>query len=74
MYLNCHVTSNDHLIEGLFKLMGGNSLRCVTALISLYGWKPLTVNHHLAMFDGHWLSASGDIKYLICHVTSKPRD
>ena len=27
------------------------------------------VSHHLAMFGGHWSSASGDVKYLTCHVT-----
>ena len=26
--------------------------------------------HHFAMFGGHWSSASGGMKYLICHVTS----
>ena len=31
----------------------------------------LTLSYHLAMFCGHWSSASGDIKYLICHVTSQ---
>ena len=35
----------------------------------IYGWKPVMVSHHLAMFGGHWSSASGDIKYLTCHVT-----
>ena len=29
------------------------------------------VSHHLAMFGGHWSSASGDVKYLTCHVTLK---
>ena len=27
------------------------------------------MNHHLAMFDDHWSSARGDIKYLAYHVT-----
>ena len=27
------------------------------------------MSHHLALSDGHWSSASGDIKYLTCHVT-----
>ena len=35
MYLNCQVTSHDHLIEGLCTLMSGNSLRYFTALIAL---------------------------------------
>ena len=26
------------------------------------------MSHHLAMFDGHWSSESGDLKYLTCHV------
>ena len=29
------------------------------------------VSHHLAMFGDHWSSASGNIKYLIFHLTSK---
>ena len=28
------------------------------------------VSHHLAMF-GYWSSATGDMKYLLCHVTSQ---
>ena len=28
-------------------------------------------SHHLPMFGEHWSSASGDIKYLIFHVTSQ---
>ena len=31
--------------------------------------KPLTVSHHFTIFGGHWPSAKGDIKYLICHMT-----
>ena len=27
------------------------------------------MSHHLAIFGGHWSSASGDIKCLTCHVT-----
>ena len=29
------------------------------------------LSHHLAMFRDHWSSASGNIKYLIFHVTSQ---
>ena len=39
----------------------------------IYGWKPLTVCHYLAMFGEHWSSTRGDIKYLICHVTCKTK-
>ena len=35
MYLICHVTSDDHLIERACKRMGGNSLCYVTTPISL---------------------------------------
>ena len=35
----------------------------------IYGWKPVTLSHHLAIFYGHWSSASGDTKYLTSHVT-----
>ena len=27
------------------------------------------MSHHLAINGGDWSSASGDIKYLICHVS-----
>ena len=29
------------------------------------------VGHNLVMCGSHWSSASGDIMYLICHVTSQ---
>ena len=29
------------------------------------------VSHYLAMFCDHWFSASGNIRYLIFHVTSQ---
>ena len=32
---------------------------------------PVTVSRHLAMFGCHWYSGSGDIKYLMCQVTSQ---
>ena len=35
MYLICHVTSHNHLIEGTCKFMGGSFLRYVTTLICL---------------------------------------
>ena len=35
MYLICHVTSHDHLIERACEFIGGNSLCYVTTLISL---------------------------------------
>ena len=31
------------------------------------------VSYHLAMFGGHWSSASGDLKYLTYHVTLQIR-
>ena len=34
-----------------------------------YGWKSLTVSHHLVMFSSYWSSANVDIMYLICQVT-----
>ena len=37
----------------------------------VHGWNLLTVSHNLAMFGGYWFSASGDMKYLICHVISQ---
>ena len=37
----------------------------------IYGWKPLIVSYHLGMFVGHYSSASADITYLICPVTSQ---
>ena len=38
------------------------------SLTHVYWWKPVTMSHDLAMSDGHWSSASGDIKYLPFHV------
>ena len=35
MYLICHVTLHDHLIERACEFIGGNSLCYVTTLISL---------------------------------------
>ena len=35
-----------------------------------FGWEPLTLSQHRALFGVHGFSASGDIMYLICHVTS----
>ena len=37
----------------------------VWRVMGIYGWKLLTVSHHLAMFGGHWSSPSEDIKFLI---------
>ena len=37
----------------------------------VYGWKLLTASHHFAMFGDNWLSASGDLKYLILHDLTK---
>ena len=31
----------------------------------------LTVSHHFFIPGDHWFSASGDIKYLTCHMTLK---
>ena len=53
MFLIFHVTSCEHMFEGLCELW----------------WKPITVSHHLARFDGHYSSASGYTNYLTCHVT-----
>ena len=35
-----------------------------------YGWKSLTVSHHLAMFNGQKPCGSRDKTYLICHLTA----
>ena len=35
MYLICHVTSHEHLIEGSCEFMGGSSLQYITILINL---------------------------------------
>ena len=53
-FLICHVTSREHIFKGLYEFIAGRFLM---------------VSHHLAMFGGHWSSASGDIKYLKYHVT-----
>ena len=36
----------------------------------IYGWEFIIVSHYFA-FGGDWSSASGDIKYLICHLASQ---
>ena len=53
--LTCHMTSHEQ----------------VSRVMWIYCWKPLTENHYLPMTGGHWSSVSGDIKLLICHVTSQ---
>ena len=57
MYLVCHVTSHDHLIERAYKFMGGSSLGYVTGLISLV---LVTMSNVVVEISC----------YLICHVTS----
>ena len=54
MFFFCHVTSCEHMFEGLSEF---------------YEWTPVTVIHHLPIFGNHWSSASGDIKHLIYRVT-----
>ena len=56
MFLICHVTSREHMLQGLCEFIG---------------WKHLTVSHHLAMFGSNSSITTGDIKYLICHLTSQ---
>ena len=56
MFLICHVTSRDHIFK---------------VLRNFYGWILLTVSHYLAMFGGHWSSATGGTKHLICPVASQ---
>ena len=48
------------MFKGLHESTGGNF------------WQSMEASHgHLAMFGGNWSSASGDIKYLICHMNSQ---
>ena len=54
MYLICHVTSQDHLIEGLFEFMVVSCLWCVTTLTK---------------FGNHRHCGSEDIMFLICQMT-----
>ena len=57
-FSNCRVTLNWSVDQRLMVLLG---------------WEPLTVSEHLAKSGFHGSSASGDIKYLICHSTlTKP--
>ena len=37
----------------------------------IYGWKPLMMSHNIAIIDGNMFSSSGDMKFLISHVTSQ---
>ena len=62
--LICHVTSHEHMFDGLLKFIGGSPSH----------WVPLchvTLSHHFAMFGGHWSIASRDIKHLIYQLTSQ---
>ena len=60
MYLNCHVTSYDHLIEGSCDFIGGSSSRHVKTLISL-----VTISTVKEMLKVCRLKM-----FLICHMTS----
>ena len=51
----CHVIFRENMLKGYVNLW----------------WIPLAENYRLVMFGGHWPSASGDIKYFICQVTSQ---
>ena len=75
MYLICHVTSHNHLIDWSWRFMVGSSLQYFTALIILVTIDVvvvemflichLTPHDHMfegfVMFGEHWSSASGDI-------------
>ena len=56
MFFICHVTSRDRMLKGLCYSMGGRE--------ASYGKVPPV------RVGGYWSRASGDIKYLICHVSS----
>ena len=51
----CHMTSQDHLIDGSSDLMDGSSSSYITTLTS---------------FGDQRHCGSGDVVFLICHVTS----
>ena len=55
MYLICHVTSHDHLIERTCELLGRNSLCYVTKLISLVTISIMMVemflNYHVTLVN-----------------------
>ena len=55
MFLTGYVISCEHMYEDLYKFMGGI----------------LSSQSLPCMFCSYWFSASGDIKYLMCHVTSQ---
>ena len=57
MFLICHVTSREHMFRGLSEFIGGSPSRCLS--------------RHLVMFSDLWSSASGNMKYLISHMTLK---
>ena len=46
MFLFCHVTSREHMFKGLCEFKGGR--------------KSVMMSYHLAKFDGHCSSASGE--------------
>ena len=53
----------------VFNLSGDLTWPHLWQFMWIYGWKPLIVSHHLALFG----CASGDTKYLTCQVTSKKK-
>ena len=52
IYLICHVASQDHLIEGSCKFMGGSSLWYVTTLINIVTISIVIVEHGDHIFKG----------------------
>ena len=56
MFLFCHVNSPDHTFKELY----------VTLRVETFHGKLLP-----CQVCGYWLCTSGDIKYLICHKTSR---
>ena len=56
MYLSFQVTLKDYLIERSWKF---------------YRWDLLTIHYHPDGFGNHRNCDSGDIMFLICHLTSR---
>ena len=65
------VTIGIFIVKICFKFVTWPHVTTCSKVMWIYGWKPLTVSHQLVMFGDHWSGATGDRKYLICHVNSQ---
>ena len=84
LLLICHETSPEHMFSSFMTetlSLGNQSIDFLCEsmdwflydrrVIWVYWWKTLLISHHVGMYGGHWSIACGDIKYLVCRLTSQ---